>query len=81
MKILFKIFALLIVALSAIHIIGCGEDVEQELDTETTREDPSKEVNEPIATDGKPITATDATFEAVVLNAETPVVLELGAAW
>ena len=81
MKTLFRIFALLIVALSAIHIIGCGEDIEQELDTETAHEDPATAVNEPIATDGKPITVTDATFEEVVLNAETPVMLELGAEW
>ena len=35
----------------------------------------------PIATDGKPITVTDATFEDVVLNAEMPVVVELRAEW
>ena len=81
MKTLFRTCTLLIIGLVAIYTAGCGEDIEQELDTETVREDPSEAVNEPIATDGKPITVTDATFEAVVLNAETPVMLELGAEW
>ena len=61
-------------------------DVEQEMDpvafdTEPTREEPSKPANEPIATNGKPVTVTDATFEAVVLEAELPVVLEFWAVW
>ena len=86
MKTLFRTCALLIIGLVAIYTAGCGEDVEQEidsvvLDTETAPEEPTKAVNEPIATDGKPITVTGATFEGVVLNAETPVMLELGAEW
>ena len=81
MKILFRTYALLIIGLIAIYTAGCGEDIEQELDTETAREDPATATNEPSATDGKPINVTDATFEAVVLNAETPVMLELGAEW
>ena len=44
-------------------------------------EEPSQPINEPVATDGKPVTVTDATFKAVVLNAEMPVVVELGAVW
>ena len=35
----------------------------------------------PIQTDGKPVNVTDATFKSVVLDAELPVVLELGAEW
>ena len=86
MKTLFRTCVLLIIGLVAIYTAGCGEDVEQEmdpvvLDTEPAGEEPSEPVNEPIATDGKPITVTDATFEAVVLDAELPVVLELGAEW
>ena len=82
MKTLFRTCVLLIVGLVAIYTAGCGEDVEQEMDpvafdTEPTREEPS----EPIATDGKPITVTDATFEAVVLKSEMPVVLEFWAVW
>ena len=85
MKTLFRTCPLLIIAvLIAVHIIGCG-DVTTELEPEdsetidrtaTTDEDKAS-----IPTDGKPITVTDATFEAVVLNAETPVMLELGAEW
>ena len=86
MKILFRTCVLLIIGLVAIYTAGCGEDVEQEIDpvafdTEPAREEPSQPVNEPIATNGKPIIVTDATFEAVVLDAELPVVLELGAEW
>lgn len=86
MKTLFKTCILLIIGFVAIYTAGCGGDVEQEIDpvafdTEPAREEPSELVNEPIATDGKPITVTDATFEAVVLEAELPVVLELGAEW
>ena len=81
MKTLFRTCVLLIIGLVAIYTAGCGENIEQELDTEMVPADSSTEVNEPIATDGKPITVTDATFEAVVLNAETPVMLELGAEW
>jgi thioredoxin 1 len=36
---------------------------------------------EPIRTDGKPVKVSDKTFKAVVLDAEVPVVLELGADW
>ena len=36
---------------------------------------------EPIDGDGKPVTITDATFNANVLNAELPVVLEFEADW
>ena len=82
MKTLLRTCVLLIIGLVAIYTAGCGEDVEQEIDpvtfdTQPTREEPS----EPIATDGKPVTVTDATFEAVVLKSEMPVVLELGAEW
>ena len=81
MKTLFRTCTLLIIGLVAIYTAGCGENIERELDTEMVPADPSTEVNEPIATEGKPINVTDATFEAVVLNAETPVMLELGAEW
>ena len=82
MKTLFRTCALLIIGLVVIYTIGCSDNVEQEMDpvafdTESTRGEPS----EPIAADGKPITVTDATFEVVVLDAELPVVLELGAEW
>lgn len=77
---------LLIIALVATYTIGCGDNAEQEtdpivLDTETTHEDFSQSDKQPIGTDGKPVTVTDATFENVVLNAEMPVVVELGAEW
>ena len=86
MKTLFRTCILLIIGLVAIYTAGCGEDVEQEMDpvvfdTEPAGEEPSERVNESIATDGKPVTATDATFDTVVLDAELPVVLELGAEW
>ena len=86
MKTLFRTCVLLIIGLVAIYTAGCGEDVEQEMDpvvfdTEPAGEEPSETVNEPIATDGKPVTVTDATFDTVVLEAELPVVLELGAEW
>lgn len=86
MNILNKTCALLIIGLIAIYTIGCSDNVEQEidpvvLDTETTHEDISKPDNQPIQTDGKPITVTDATFQGVVLNAEIPVVVELRADW
>ena len=82
MKTLFRTCVLLIIGLVAIYTAGCGGDVEQEtdpvaFDTAPTGEEPS----EPIATNGKPITVTDATFDTVVLEAELPVVLELGAEW
>lgn len=86
MKTFFRMCTLLIIASVAIYTIGCGDNAEQQtdpivLDTETTQEVTSDPDNEPIATDGKPITVTDATFEAVVLNAEMPVVVELRAEW
>ena len=81
-----KTCTLLIIGLVAIYTIGCGDNAEQEtdpvvLDTEQTHENTSNAINQPTATDGKPITVTDATFEAVVLNAEMPVVVELQAEW
>ena len=86
MKTLFRTCVLLIIGLVAIYTAGCGEDVEQEIDpvafdTEPARQEPSERGNEPIATDGKPITVTDAAFKAVVLDAELPVVLEFWAVW
>ena len=83
MKTLFRTCVLLIIGLVAIiYTTGCGENVEQEIDPVTFNTEPAREESsEPIATDGKPITVTDATFEAVVLDAELPVVLELGAEW
>ena len=86
MKALFRTCTLLIIGLVAIHTIGCSDNVEQEidavvLDTEPSHADISQPDNQTVATDGKPITVTDATFEAVVLDAELPVVLELGAEW
>jgi hypothetical protein len=86
MKTLFRMCVLLIIGFVAIYTVGCGENVEQEMDpvafdTAPTGEESSEPVNEPIVTDGKPITVTDATFEAVVLDAELPVVLEFWAVW
>ncbi len=86
MKTFFRMCTLLIIALVATYTIGCGDNAEQEtdpivLDTETTHEDFSQSDKQPIGTDGKPVTVTDATFENVVLNAEMPVVVELGAEW
>ena len=82
MKTLFRTGVLLIIGLVAIYTAGCGENVEQEIDPVMFDTEPAREESsEPIATDGKPITVTDATFEAVVLDAELPVVLELGAEW
>ena len=84
MKALRKTCALLIIGLVAIYAIGCGD-----VNTQLEPEDPEvvgetvviDEDKAPIATDGKPITVTDATFEDVVLNAEMPVVVELRAEW
>ena len=82
MKTLFRTGVLLIIGLVAIYTTGCGENVEQEIDPVTFNTEPAREEpSEPIATDGKPTTVTDATFEAIVLDAELPVVLELGAEW
>ena len=45
-------------------------------------EEPEEEINpDPVKTDGKPVTITDATFKTDVLDAELPVVLEFGADW
>ena len=55
------------------------EDVEPEpIDPEPIEEDVEPE---PIDGDGKPVTITDATFKANVLDAELPVVLEFEADW
>ena len=86
MNMLRQTCTLLIIGFVAIYTIGCGDNAEQEtdpvvLDTETTQEVTSDPDSEPIATDGKPITVTDATFQDVVLNAEMPVVVELRAEW
>ena len=85
MKTLFRTCPLLIIAvLVAAHIIGCGdvdtklepEDSEFVDETVVTDEDKAS-----IPTDGKPVAVTDETFDTVVLDAELPVVLELGAVW
>ncbi|MCY3742722.1 MAG: thioredoxin domain-containing protein [Candidatus Poribacteria bacterium] len=64
------------------------EDVEPEPiapEPEPIAPEPVEELEElnpdPINTDGKPVTITDATFNANVLNAELPVVLEFEADW
>ncbi|MDE0681964.1 MAG: thioredoxin domain-containing protein [Candidatus Poribacteria bacterium] len=64
------------------------EDVEPEPiapEPEPIAPEPVEELEElnpdPINTDGKPVTITDATFNAKVLNAELPVVLEFEADW
>ena len=85
MKTLFRTCPLLIIAvLVTAHIIGCG-DVTTELEPEDSeavdRAVVTDEDKAPIAADGKPVTVTDETFDTVVLDAELPVVLELGAAW
>ncbi len=84
MNTLRKTCVLLIIGLISIHAIGCG-DVNTQLepgDTEVVDETVATNENKaPIQNDGKPITVTDATFEAVVLNAEMPVVVELRAEW
>ena len=86
MKILFRTCVLLIAVLVAIHVIGCGENVTQEVelnpeDTNVIDETEDNIDSVPIQTAGKPLTVTDATFQSVVLDAELPVVLELGAEW
>ena len=84
MNTLRKTCVLLIIGLISIHAIGCG-DVTTQLepgDPEIVDETVATNENKaPIQNDGKPITVTDATFEAVVLNAEMPVVVELQAEW
>lgn len=82
MKTFFRACVLLIIGLVAIYTAGCGEDVEQEMDPVAFDTEPAREeASEPVVSDGKPITVTDATFEAVVLDAELPVVLEFWAVW
>ncbi len=82
MKTLFRTCVLLVIGLVAIYTMGCSDNVEQEMDPVTFDTEPTPgEPSEPVATDGKPITVTDATFEAVVLDAELPVVLEFWAVW
>ena len=58
------------------------EDVEPEPIAPEPVEEPEEQVNpDPVNTDGKPVTITDATFKTDVLDAELPVVLEFGADW
>lgn len=59
------------------------EPIEEEIEPEPIDPEPVEEdvVPEPIDGDGKPVTITDATFDAKVLNAELPVVLEFEADW
>ena len=81
MKTLFRTYLLGIAAvLVAAHIIGCG-DVDTELEPEGSEVIATDEDKASVSTDGKPATVTDATFDTVVLEAELPVVLELGAEW
>ena len=80
MKTLFRMCVLLIIGLVAIYTAGCGGDVEQEIDSVAFDTAPAGEESSN-ATDGKPVTVTDETFDTVVLEAELPIVLELGAEW
>ena len=80
MKTLFRTCALLIAILVAAHTIGCG-DVDPELETEGPEVIATDEDKASVSTDGKLVTVTDETFDTVVLEAELPVVLELGAEW
>lgn len=81
MKTLFRTYLLGIVAVwVAVHMIGCG-DVDTEQEPEGPEVIATNEDKASVPTDGKPVTVTDETFEAVVLEAELPVVLELGAEW
>ncbi|MCG8621581.1 MAG: thioredoxin, partial [Proteobacteria bacterium] len=58
------------------------EDIEPEPIAPEPVEEPAEEINpDPVKTDGKPITVTDATFNAKVLESELPVVLEFEADW
>ena len=58
------------------------EDIEPEPIAPEPVEEPEEQVNpDPVNTDGKPVTITDATFNAKVLEAELPVVLEFEADW
>ena len=80
MKTLFRTCVLLIIGLVAIYTAGCGGDIEQETDPVVFDTAPAGEESSN-TTNGKPITVTDETFDTVVLEAELPVVLELGAEW
>ena len=81
MKMLFRTYLFpIVVVLVAVHIIGCG-DVDTEQEAEGPKVIATEEEKASSTTDGKPITVTDATFDTVVLDAELPVVLELGAEW
>ena len=58
------------------------EKVEPEPIAPEPVEEPEEEINpDPVNTDGKPVTITDATFKTEVLEAELPVVLEFEADW
>ncbi|MXV74348.1 thioredoxin, partial [Candidatus Poribacteria bacterium] len=58
------------------------EDIEPEPIAPEPVEEPEEEINpDPVNTDGKPVTITDATFNTKVLESELPVVLEFGADW
>ena len=62
------------------------EPIEEEVEPEPIDPEPVEELEDevnpdPVNTDGKPVTITDATFNADVLNAELPVVLEFEADW
>ena len=61
------------------------EPIEEVVEPEPIDPEPVEEPEElnpdPVNTDGKPVTITDATFNANVLNAELPVVLEFEADW
>ena len=81
MKTLFRTYLLGIAAVwVAAHIIGCG-DVNTEQEPEGAKVIATNEDKASVSTDGKPVTVTDETFDTVVLEAELPVVLELGAEW
>ena len=62
------------------------EPIEEDIEPEPIDPEPVEELEDevnpdPVNTDGKPVTITDATFNADVLNAELPVVLEFEADW
>lgn len=62
------------------------EPVEEDVEPEPIDPEPVEELEDevnpdPVNTDGKPVTITDATFNAKVLDAELPVVLEFEADW
>ena len=62
------------------------EPVEEDVEPEPIDPEPVEELEDevnpdPVNTDGKPVTITDATFNTKVLEAELPVVLEFEADW